>query len=157
LRRYLECLSKPISQQSPILLEGFWPTNNWKVNHVKFCIPSVPIFDDMEDSTIPPYCGPKNMKPSLRITTYIPFEDLHEGDFLFTRPFELEMYPVWMAKVYTGVVKDVNDEHYRMVHVYWWVPFKKKTHNDAELYKGCWEGKWMQFLKPNAMGGHSFY
>ncbi len=111
----------------------------------------------MEDSTIPPYCGPKNMKPSLRITTYIPFEDLHEGDFLFTRPFELEMYPVWMAKVYTGVVKDVNDEHYRMVHVYWWVPFKKKTHNDAELYKGCWEGKWMQFLKPNAMGGHSFY
>jgi len=106
-------LSKPISQQSFILLEGFWPTNNWKVNHVRFSIPSVPIFDDMEDPTIPPYCGPKNMKPSLSIVTYIPFSDLHEGDFLILAcPLELEMYIVWMGRVYTNVVKDVNDEHY---------------------------------------------
>jgi hypothetical protein len=117
LGRYLECLSKPISQQSFILLKGFWSINNWKVNHVRFSIPSVPIFVDMEDPTIPPYFSPKNMKPSLRITTYIPFEDLHEGDFLLACPLELEMYPIWMGRVYIDVVKDVNDEPYRMVHV----------------------------------------
>jgi len=65
----LECLSKPILQQSPILLEGFWPIRNWKVNHVRLSIPFVPILDDMEDLVIPPYCGPKNMKPSLNTTT----------------------------------------------------------------------------------------
>jgi hypothetical protein len=84
---------------------------------VRFSIPVAPIFDDMEDPTILPYCGPKNMKLSLSITTYIPFEDLHEGDFVLACPFELEMYPTWMGRVYTDVVKDVNDEHYQMVHV----------------------------------------
>ncbi len=109
---------------------------------MRFFIPLVPTFDDMEDLAIPPYCGPKNMKPSLSITTYTPFRDLHEGDFLLTRPSKLEMYPVWMGKVHIDVVKDVNDEYYRMVHVQWWVPFKKETCNDAKLYRGCWEGKW---------------
>jgi hypothetical protein len=85
-------LSKLISQQNPILLESFWLTNNQKVNHVRFYIPLVPIFDDMEDSTSPPYCGPKNMKPSLTIAIYTPFKYLHEGDFLLPRPFEFEMY-----------------------------------------------------------------
>ncbi len=28
----LECLSKLIPQQSLVLLEGFWPTSNWKVD-----------------------------------------------------------------------------------------------------------------------------
>ncbi len=84
---------------------------------MRFSIPLVPIFDDMEDPTILPYCGPKNMKPSLSIATYIPFADLHKGDFLLARPFELEIYPVWMGRVYADVVEDVNDEHYQMVYV----------------------------------------
>ncbi len=40
------------------------------------------------------------------------------------------------------MVKDANDEHYQMVHVQWWVPFKKGTCNDAKLYQDCWEQKW---------------
>jgi hypothetical protein len=58
----LKCLLKPIPQQSLTLLEGFWLTSNWKVDHVRFFIPFVPIFDDMEDLVIPLYYGPKNMK-----------------------------------------------------------------------------------------------
>jgi hypothetical protein len=95
----------------------------------------------MEDPVIPLYCGPKNMKLSLSTTTYIPFRNLHEGDFLLAHSFELEMYLVWMGKAHSDVCKDANDEHYQMVHVQWWVPFKKETHNDAELYRGCYEGK----------------
>jgi hypothetical protein len=90
----LKCLLKLIPQQSPILLEGFWPINNWKINHVRFSIPLVPIFDDMEDPAIPSYCGPKHMKSSLSATTYIPFKDLHERDFLLAHPCELEVYLV---------------------------------------------------------------
>jgi hypothetical protein len=29
-----------------------------------------------------------------------------------------------------------------MVHVQWWVPFKKGAHNDVDLYCDSWEGKW---------------
>ncbi len=113
----LKSLSKPILQQSLVLLKGFWPTNNWKVNHVKFSIPSVPILDDMEDLVIPSYYGPKNMKSSLSTTTYISFKDLHEKDFILACPSEIEVYPVWMGRAHNDLVKDANDERYSMVHV----------------------------------------
>jgi hypothetical protein len=125
------------------LLEGFGPTTNWKVNHVRFLIPSTPIFDAIEDLIIPLYCGPKNMKLSLNAITYIPFtKDLHEGDFLLAHPSKPKVYLVWMGRVHNDVVKDVNDEHYQMVHVQWWVPFKKKTCADVKLSRDFWEGKW---------------
>jgi hypothetical protein len=37
--------------------------------------------------------------------------------FLLTRPFGPKMYLVWMGKAHSDVVKDVNDEHYQLVHV----------------------------------------
>jgi len=49
---------------------------------VRFFLPFIPIFDDMEDPFIFPYCGCKNMKPYLSTATYTPFRDLHEGDFV---------------------------------------------------------------------------
>jgi hypothetical protein len=74
------------------------------------------------------------MKPSLRTTTYNPYEDLNEGDFIFAHPFDpTTVYLVWMGRMYNDVVKDGNDEHYKMVHVQWWVPCKKRIHNNVEL------------------------
>jgi hypothetical protein len=35
----LELLSKPLPTQSSTLLEGIWPSNNWKFNHVRGVIP----------------------------------------------------------------------------------------------------------------------
>jgi hypothetical protein len=105
----LKCLLKPIPQQSLILLKGFWLISNWKVNHVRFFIPSIPIFDDMEDLVIPLYYGPKNMKPSLSTTTYNPFKDLHERDFLFACPSKPKVHLVWMGRVHSDVVKDANN------------------------------------------------
>jgi len=108
----LKCLSKPIPLQSLVFSKGFWLTSNWKVNHVRFLIPSIPIFDDIKNLVILPYCGPKNMKMSLNTTTYTPFRDC-----FLTHPSKLKMYPVCMGKAHSDVVKDVNDEHYQMVHV----------------------------------------
>jgi hypothetical protein len=34
------------------LLEGFWQITNWKVDHMRFSIPSDPIFDDIEDLVV---------------------------------------------------------------------------------------------------------
>jgi len=130
----LKCLLKPIPQQSFTLLEGFWLTSNWKFDHVRFFIPFVPIFDDMEDLVIPLYYGPKNMKLSLSTTTYNPFKDLHERDYLLACPSKPKVYLVWMGRTHSDVVKDANDEHYQMVHVQWWVPFKKRARNNAKLY-----------------------
>ncbi len=109
---------------------------------MRFSIPFFPLLDDVEDPAILLYCGFKHMKLSLSTTTYNPFKDLHEGDFLLACPCELEVYLVWMGKTHSDVVKDGNDEHYQMMHVQWWVPFKKGTCNDVELYQNCWEGKW---------------
>ncbi len=61
---------------------------------MRFSIPYVPIFDDMEDPIILPYSGPKNMKLSLSTTAYTLFGDLHEGDFLLAYPFGPKMYLV---------------------------------------------------------------
>ncbi len=47
-----------------------------------------------------------------------------------------------MGRVHNDVVKDANDEYYQMMHVQWWVPFKKGACNDAKLFWDCWEGKW---------------
>jgi hypothetical protein len=67
------------------------------------------------------------MKLSLCTTTYIPFRDLHEGDFILTHPCEPKMYPIWMGRTHSDVMKDGNNEHYLMMHVQWWVPFKKRA------------------------------
>jgi hypothetical protein len=45
-----------------------------------------------------------------------------------------KVYLVWMGRTHSDVVNNANDEHYRMVHVQWWLPFKKGAHNDAYLY-----------------------
>ncbi len=71
-----------------------------------------------------------------------PFSFLHERDFILARSFDLKVHLVWMGRTHNDVVKDGNDKHYRMVHVQWWVPCKKGTCNDVELYQDYWQGRW---------------
>jgi hypothetical protein len=39
------------------------------------------------------------------------------------------VFPIGMGKTYNDVVKDENNEHYRMMHVQCWVLLKKGGHN----------------------------
>jgi hypothetical protein len=51
-----------------------------------------PIVDvDLEDPIIIPYCGPKNMRPSLKIIAYTPFQNLGFRNFVSVRPIDLEL------------------------------------------------------------------
>jgi len=74
----LELLSKPIPQQSSILLAGFWPSNNWRANYECASIHTI-VDVGLEDPVIPPYCGFRNMHPSLSIVAYMSFRDLFVG------------------------------------------------------------------------------
>ncbi len=128
------------------MLEGFWPSSNWKVNHLQFSFPIPAILANQEDPIIPLYCGIKNMKPFLSTTTYTPFRNLHEFFFILAHPFDPKVYLVWMGRAHNDVLKDGNDNHYRMVHVQWWTPCKKGACNNLDLYQDCWQGRWNQNL-----------
>jgi hypothetical protein len=55
----LGLLARVLLRQSPMLLEGFWPSSNWRANHVQASIPTS-VDDDPEDLIVPPHCGLKN-------------------------------------------------------------------------------------------------
>ncbi len=59
----LELLSRPIPWQSSILLEGFWPFNNWRANYEHASILII-VDVDHENLVIPPYYWPRSMNPS---------------------------------------------------------------------------------------------
>ncbi len=113
----LEMLANPFPQQSPMLLEGFWPTNNWRVNHLQFAEPKLTILANKENIMLQPFYGSKNMKPIMKMAPYTPFINLHNGDFVLAWPSDLEVYLVWLGRTNSDVVKDEGNEHNKMVHV----------------------------------------
>jgi len=56
------------------------------------------------------------MKP---LTAYIPFKDLNVGNFVFVKPHDLDLVPLWMGRVEGDVVKDEESENFKMVRVRW--------------------------------------
>ncbi len=86
------------------------------------------------------FCGLKNLKLAL---TYTLFKDLNNGDFVVVRPHDLFLVPVWLARIQSDVVKDDQNEFFKMVRVQWWVLVKKGSKSDEQrLYKNCWNDKW---------------
>ncbi len=102
--------------------------------------------------------GPKNLKATMKMAPYTPFRNLNNGDFVFTWPLNSKVYPIWLSWANIDVFKDEGNEHYRMVHVQWWVSLKKGAMNDVEMYWNYWWGKWkcnlndpMQWLNFNSI------
>ncbi len=128
LKRFL----KPLLKQNPILLEGIWPSSNWKVNYVQFSFSTPPILEDQEDLVIHLYCGFKNMKPSLSLTYDTSCKDLQRGNFIFACPSNFEMYFIWMGKVHNNVVKDGNDEHYNFILIFCQEKYNHEQHHNNQ-------------------------
>ncbi len=84
-------LSRPLSLQSTTLLEGFWPSINWKSNYATTSLSIAMDIVDLEYLIQVPYCGLKNMRPLI---AYMPFRDLNVGDFMFVRPHDLNLVPL---------------------------------------------------------------
>ncbi len=57
-----------------------------------FSFPTPHVLEDKEDQIIPPYCGLKTMKVSLKITTYIHLKDLQNEYFTLAQSLDPKMY-----------------------------------------------------------------
>jgi len=80
------------------------------------------------------------MKP---LTTYTPFRDLNVGNFVLVRLHDPDFVSLWMGRVDGDVVKDEDNEHFKIVRVQWWVPMKERSNLDERhLYENYWNGKW---------------
>jgi hypothetical protein len=77
---------------------------------------------DSKDPIICPYYGPKNLKPA---PTYTSFRNLNNGDFIFVKFCDPFLVLVWLGRTQSDVVKDDQNEFFKMVRVQWWVPMKK--------------------------------
>ncbi len=131
--------------QGSILLEGFWPWSNWKLNYARTKLPSIALVIDSKDPIIHPCCGPKNLK---LVFTYTSFKDFNNEDFVFVKLHDPLLVPVWLGRTQSDVVKDDQNELFKMVRVQWWVLVKKGSNsNERCLYEDCWNGKWKCNLK----------
>jgi hypothetical protein len=106
--------SKPLPLQSSTLLEVFWLSSNRRSNYARASLPTRMEVADAEDLTMHPYCGPKNLKP---FPAYTPFKDLNNGDFVPVRPHDPLLIPMWMGRTQCDVVKDEQNEFFKMVRV----------------------------------------
>ncbi len=80
------------------------------------------------------------MKP---LTTYTPIKDLNVGDFVLLKPHDLNLVPFLMGRVEGDVIKNEENEYFKMVRIQWWVLVKKGSNLDEQhLYEDCWSGKW---------------
>jgi hypothetical protein len=61
-----------------------------------------------------PYCGPENLKLAHAYTL---FKVLNNGDFVFMRPHDPFLVPIWMGRTQNDVVKDDQNEFFKMVKV----------------------------------------
>jgi hypothetical protein len=88
-------LWKPLPAQGCTLLEGFWPSNNWKLNYARAKLLSTTSVVDFKDLVICPYCEPISMKP---IFAYTLFRDFNNGDFVLVKPHDPFLVPVWLGR-----------------------------------------------------------
>jgi hypothetical protein len=86
---YLVKIVMTLPYQSAILLEGFWPSNNWKSNYSRASLSTTIVGIDPKDPIQHFYCGPKKMRPS---TVYTLVRNLNDGDFVFIRPHDLGLF-----------------------------------------------------------------
>jgi hypothetical protein len=84
---------------------------------------------NVEDPIMCPYCRPKNLRPSL---AYTPFKNLNNGDFVLVKPHDPLLILVWMGITQCNVVKDEQNEKFKMVKVKWWVLVKKGSNLDEQ-------------------------
>jgi hypothetical protein len=98
------------------MLEGFWPSSDWRANYEHASIPKI-VDVDPENLVIPPYYGPRSMCVSLNTVPYMAFCDLFVGNCVFMWLTYLTIYLMWMGRAESDVVRDQNNENYRKVYV----------------------------------------
>ncbi len=110
-------LHLPKPPQSSILLEGFWPSRNWRSNFSRALLLNTMEVVDVEDLIVVLYCGSKNLKFCLKTTSYTSFKHFNKGDFAFMRLHDLKLILMWMGRKHNDIIKDDENIFFKMVKV----------------------------------------
>ena len=101
-----------------------------------------------EDVLPEPYCGPKNQQPGH---IYNPWRDVLVGDFVLVRPSDPLLFPGWMGRALTTIVRHENDTNYGNCLLQWWRPDRGGKHcvDDKHRYTNCWNSSWkIEYREP---------
>jgi hypothetical protein len=71
-----------------------------------------------------PYCEPKNLKLA---PAYTLFKDLNNGNFVLVRSHDPLLVFMLTRRTQSDVIKDDQNENFKMVRVQWWVPVKERS------------------------------
>ncbi len=77
-------------------------------------LPSTRPVIDLEDLVNCLYCGPKNFKSTPACTL---FKDFNNQDFVLMKPYDPLLVPTWLGITQNDVVKDDQNENFKMVRV----------------------------------------
>jgi hypothetical protein len=64
------------------------------------------------------------------LTSYKPFKDLNVKGFVLVKSHDPGLIPLWMGRAEGDVVKDANNDYFKMVRLQWWVLMKKGLNLD---------------------------
>jgi len=122
-------LSKLLPIQNSTFLEGFWPSNNRKFNHMRGLIPSIVT---LIMKTRLSFCIVvlKTCDHHWRQLVYTPFWDLGIGNFVLVKLADPKLYLVWIGRVENEVAKDQRFNIFNMFIFNGGCQWKKKTRND---------------------------
>ncbi len=84
-------LLRPLPLQSATLLEGLWPSSNWRSNYFKVLLLTTIVGFDPKDPIQCPYCESKNMKLSI---VYTLFKSFNDRDFVLVKLHDLSFFPI---------------------------------------------------------------
>jgi hypothetical protein len=102
------------------------------LNYARIELPSTTPIIASKDPIIHPYCELKNFKLVL---TYTLSKDFNNGDFVLVRLHDPLIVPIWLGRKQNDVVKDDQNDFFKMVMVQWWVLGKQWSNlEEGHLY-----------------------
>lgn len=113
-------LQKPNPNQLNTLLEGFWPTLDWRKFHRRTWIDRVVGNIDItpKDEEEASYCSHVKDKPEL---AFNPWHNILVGDFVLVNRI-IKIEPMWLGKVLTTVARRTMSPLYGQFKAQWWEP-----------------------------------
>ena len=113
-KRVLSELKEPLPKPPPELLEGYWPTHDWRVTDQEASSQGrrVNSLDsNPEEEELEPYCGPANEAPR---ESFNPWVDICPGSWVLLGPEDPEVCLVWQGRALSEVCREAGHEKNEM-------------------------------------------
>lgn len=132
-------LDKPLPPGPATLLEGFWPSTDWRRLQPTATLLITGGDVTPEDEEPEAYCGPKNERPKEPLN---PWRDIDKGWWVILRSPEPDIYPIWLGRAITSVCREVGHENFGKFLLQYWEP-KNAIVDPKKKYEDCWSKIWV--------------